>query len=227
MAAYTCPSCGAALVFRASFSVYAVCEYCASMVVRTDRDVEAIGKMADLPEDISPLQLETVVTHAGQRYTLAGRLRVAWTDGAWNEWYMLAGDQVAWLAEAQGFFAISAAVAPDEAFLNGDLPRLDERRQVGDRSYRVTDIKLGTCVGSEGELPFRAPRGRVATYYDMIDDRGGFASIEDGADGRQLYAGRYVAFDDLQLEGMRQIEGWSVPATPAEPGRDPFLPPPA
>ena len=148
-------------------------------------------------------------------------------DGAWNEWYMVAGDSAAWLAEAQGFFAISTAVEPDAAFLQGDLPRLGELRRVGDRSYRVADIKQGTCAGSEGELPFRAPRGRIATYYDMIDDRGGFASIEDGAGGRQLYAGRYVAFDDLHLEGMRQIEGWSVPRTPAEPGRDPFLPPPA
>jgi uncharacterized protein (DUF983 family) len=53
----SCPSCGAPVVFKSASSVFAVCEYCQSTLVRHDQNLEDIGKMAALVEDRSPLQL--------------------------------------------------------------------------------------------------------------------------------------------------------------------------
>jgi predicted RNA-binding Zn-ribbon protein involved in translation (DUF1610 family) len=211
----TCPSCGAELTFRASFSVYAVCAYCGCTVVRRDRDVERIGMMADLPDEMTPLQVGTDLTWQRKRYTLAGRVRMAWSDGAWNEWFMLAGDSVAWLAEAQGFLTVATPLPITEArgFDQTSLPGLDATIAIQGKTYRVTDIKDATCVGSEGELPFAAPRGRKATYYDMLSADGGFASIEAGSEDRDLYLGAYVAFDDLAFANLRTIDTWKPPAT--------------
>ena len=74
------------------------------------------------------------------------------------------------------------------------------------------------CVGSEGELPFRAATGRRATYLDMVDPSGGFASIESTAEGVELYSGEYVRFDALGLCNLRKLEGWVPPAN--RPGLD-------
>ena len=52
-----CPSCGAPVVFKSAASIFAVCEYCQSTLVRHDQALEDIGKMAALAEDRSPLQL--------------------------------------------------------------------------------------------------------------------------------------------------------------------------
>ncbi|HKM63090.1 MAG TPA: DUF4178 domain-containing protein [Acidisphaera sp.] len=225
MAPITCPSCGAELTFRTSFSVYAVCPYCGCTVVRRDRDVESIGTMADLPDEMTPLQVGTELTWGGERYRLAGRVRMAWSDGAWNEWFMVAGGEVAWLAEAQGFLTIATPVPITEARGYGPaaLPGLDATISIQGKTYTVTDIKDATCVGSEGELPFAAPRGRKATYYDMLAADGGFASVEAGSEGRDLYIGSYVAFDDLGFVNLRSIERWTPPASAVE-ARDPVRP---
>jgi hypothetical protein len=196
--------------------VFAVCAYCGSTVVRTDRDVESIGTMADLPDEMTPLQIGTELSHGGTHYTLIGRVRVGWADGAWNEWYMGHDSTAAWLVEAQGFLAVAVPQSIEEAggIDATGLPRLEALVTVKGRTYRVTDIKEAACLGSEGELPFRAPRGRRATYIDMIDDVGGFASIESSDDGRQLYTGEYVPFDRLGFRNLRDIEGWKPPARP-------------
>lgn len=210
MAEYACPSCGAPIPFRSSFSVYAVCASCGSTVVRGDRDVSLIGKMADLPDEITPLQLGAQLRHAGQTYALLGRLRMAWADGAWNEWFVDGGDRRGWLAEAQGFFALcfEEALPPS---LAGAPPALGSTVTIGGRNFRVSDIKQATCVGSEGELPFPAPRGRVATYYDMIEPTGCFAGLEIADDEKRLYVGVYLRTSSLVFSGLRPVEGWTEP----------------
>ena len=55
----SCPNCGALIRFRWSASVQTVCEYCKSILVRTDLDLKKVGQVADLPPDSSPIQLGT------------------------------------------------------------------------------------------------------------------------------------------------------------------------
>ena len=40
-----CPNCGAKIVFRWSSSVQTVCEYCKSILVRTDVDLKKVGHL--------------------------------------------------------------------------------------------------------------------------------------------------------------------------------------
>jgi hypothetical protein len=52
-----CPGCGAPVEFRSAQSAFAVCSYCRSTVVREGATLARIGKMAEVFEDFSPLQL--------------------------------------------------------------------------------------------------------------------------------------------------------------------------
>jgi hypothetical protein len=219
----SCPSCGAALHFRSSVSVYVVCASCGSMVVRSDVEVETIGRMASLPGDISPLQIGTKLTHAGRAYTLLGRTRMAWDDGAWTEWFMDDGTVQGWLADAQGFLSVSFEQPLPPLLATAAWPVLGDAVTLEGKIYRVSDLKQATCIGSEGELPFAAPRGRTARYADMISLSAGFASIEESKEGRRLYFGAYVRFDELHFDGLRPVEGWARPGPGA--AGDPQFPP--
>ena len=223
MAQFACPSCGAELRFQSSVSIYTVCASCGSMVMRTGVAVEAIGQMASLPEDISPLQVGTSLVYAGHHYTLLGRTRMGWADGAWTEWFMDDGSQQAWLTDAQGFLSVSF----ERPLPPGLTPGLALNAEVTlyDKVYRVTDLKQATCIGSEGELPFAAPRGRAAHYTDMTSASAGFASVEESEDGQRLDIGENVTFDDLTFANLRPVEGWTLPRPGGRLAGDPQFPP--
>lgn len=233
---YHCPSCGADLAFRSNLSVYAVCAYCRSMVVRHDVDVESIGTMAALPEDMSPLQIGTEGKYNGERFTLIGRVKMGWEDGAWNEWFFLGDDgRKGWLAEAQGSYAFSYETeeslhANTQKALDEHIAEFKERSlkasadaslrskgagiapgshlTLSKQKFQITDIKQTECLGSEGELPFSAPKGRKTVSVDLSGDGGEFASIEISTAQTRIYIGRYVEWDDMHCHNLRPLEGW-------------------
>lgn len=204
---FNCPACGGEVHFKSVASVFSVCPYCQMMLVRKDLDLETYGKMAVLPADMSPFQLGTSGKFEKRSFTLVGRLRLKWADGFWNEWYAIFDDGTpSWLAEAQGFYMLSFEKPQD----------LPHRTQISvgkpvalsGGTYEVDDIKEATCVGSEGELPFRSPKGRTSVSVDLTGKNQTFACIDYSEDGTRCYEGRYVEFDDLHFTGLRELDGW-------------------
>lgn len=163
-----CPACGGELRFKSRVSVFGVCSYCASMVVRHDMNLETLGKMAQLPPDMSPLQLGTRGNYEGKRFELIGRLKIGWENGSWNEWYALFDDRrEGWLAEAQGFYMVSfQEQSIDKVPKRKDLAPGRSFPLVSEKIFQVDDIKEATCIGSEGELPMKGPKGRKSTSVD-------------------------------------------------------------
>ena len=213
MKVYNCPSCGAEIPFRSSLSVYAVCPYCKSMVVRHDADVEAIGTMASLPDDMSPFQIGTEGIYKGVHFGIIGRMKIGWEDGNWNEWFIVSDDaRKGWLAEAQGFYAVSFEKddpLPEkaEAALK-NISSLGYEIDLWGHKFKVVDVKQATCIGSEGELPFCAPQGRKTTSIDLNGDGNEFASIEIDENKRRIYIGSYVEWEQLKCTNFRKYEGW-------------------
>src|SRR5690242_1914094 len=52
-----CPSCGAPVEFKSGQSIVVICQYCRSAVARTDRGLKDLGKVAELVETGSPLDV--------------------------------------------------------------------------------------------------------------------------------------------------------------------------
>ena len=207
--AMPCPSCGADVEFRSARSVFAVCPYCRSSLVRRDVNLEVIGKMAELRADLSPLQIGATGRIDGKSFHILGRLKVGWAKGFWIEWYAVEDDgSQAWIAEAQGFWMISR----EAALPGGHLPALKALEpgaaiEIGSTSYSVDDIKKTTCLYSEGELPFAAPLGREATTVDLSGPGMLFATLDYG-EGGTLYQGRYAEFAEFHFQNLRALDGW-------------------
>ncbi len=207
---FNCPSCGAEVVFQSSLSVYAVCKYCSSMIVRHDVDVESIGQMAALPDDMSPIQIGTEGYYRGVRFSVVGRMKIGWEDGSWNEWFIVPDDgRKGWLAEAQGFYAASFEMDDtSQSIKTQSVPELGSYLKLNNQKLKIVDIKKAVCIGSEGELPFPAPKGRKTTSIDLLGPSGEFASIEIEGNKRRIYVGHYVEWNDLRCQNPRPLEGW-------------------
>ena len=201
----SCPSCGAPIVFRAASSLYVVCDFCRSTLLRSGENLQNIGRMAELLDDSSPIRIGSEGHFRERHFAVVGRIQLQYASGLWNEWHILFDDgRSAWLAEASGELIVSAQVAvkdpiPPFAMLAPEMPvTLDGRRFV------VTDLATAQCIGGEGELPFRVGAGYDVHTADLRgNDR--FLTIDYSETPPLVFVGQSVSFADLQLSGLRDV----------------------
>ena len=205
-----CSSCGAEVIFKSKSSVFGVCSFCKSTLVRQNMNLEVLGKMADLPDDISPLQIGSMGQYENNSFEIIGRVKISWENGFWTEWYISLKDgREGWLAEAQGSYMINFPYEDISKVPSVDKIKVGQNLElIKGIKFDVDDIKKGTCIGSEGELPMTATKGRKNTSVDLSAESSIFACIDYSNEGIKLYTGKYMEFDNLKLSNLRQIDGW-------------------
>ncbi len=197
-----CPSCGATIEFRAGSSVVVVCPHCRYAVVRKDRSVEAIGKVADLAATSSPFRLGLRGRFRGVGFTFVGRQQLDHGQGPWDEWYAAFDDgRWGWIAEAQGRVYATFPAPPPQVPYGQVAPGASV--MLGDRAFVVAEKGLGRNVSCEGELPTGLLPGASSYYVDLSGEGGAFATLDygrgEGWAPEEAYVGFVVTLGDLGL----------------------------
>ena len=90
-----------------------MCGYCRFSVVRSDRDLSVIGKVADLVPTAAPIAVGDSGSVGGKAFTVLGRTQLDHGRGPWDEWYIAFQDGTwGWLAYAQGNWYATWEVTP-------------------------------------------------------------------------------------------------------------------
>ena len=204
-----CPNCGAKIVFQWSSSVQTVCEYCKSILVRTDVDLKKVGQVADLPPDTSPIQLNTEGIYRNRSFVVVGRILYAYDQGGWNEWHLMMNDgKSGWLSDAQEEYAVSFLVNGQKLPGEAELKAGQQINWNGD-TYALSVITEAHYRGVQGELPFEYWDKTDVTFADFRTTSRKFATLDYSDEAPSLFLGEFVEFDDLKLKTLRQFEGWS------------------
>ena len=204
-----CPNCGAPITFQWSNAVQTVCPYCQSVVVRHDVDLEALGTVADLPEDASPIQIGTEGRFDDQPFTVTGRIVYEYDDGGWNEWHLaFPNGGSGWLSDAQAEYAVSRLFTSPLKLPPGDRIQVGGTLTLPNVVYQVATITNARYRGVEGELPFQYFGKDTIRFVDLRAPRGGFATIDYSEQPPLLFTGRFVDYDALALRNVRTFEGW-------------------
>ena len=198
-----CPACAAPVTFRSGASILAVCEFCSSTLLRRDGDfIENLGKMAELMDDPTLIQIGTQGQYKGVHFGVIGRIQLKYEAGLWNEWHLLFDDNRAgWLGEAGGEFFVTFQQP------TGELPGFHELKpqtdlQINGRPWTVTDLEQAMCIAGRGELPFKVGAGyRV----DTADLRSGaeFATIDYSETPPLFFAGEKVPVASFKFGNLR------------------------
>lgn len=222
-----CPGCGAEVNFLSAASVMAVCAYCKTTVLKDAQTVRNIGKMSEVIEDYSPIQITTAGVFEGTGFSVIGRIQVKYDAGFWNEWYVQLDDgSNAWLSDASGQYAFTREMkaAPSGLPAFGSLGPGKTLRLGGD-VFTASDVRTAQCTGGQGELPFVVGEGwqaRVADFrsgrkfvtLDYSDASSG-EGMRDAQPGEPLklpeapegsptvYAGRAVTLPELKCQLLR------------------------
>ncbi len=209
MATANCPSCGAAVEFKSSVSILAVCDYCRSTLVRHDINLENVGRMADLKLDGSPLQIGAEGRYRGVHFGVIGRIQLRYDRGIWNEWHLLFDDgRSGWLGEAQGIYAVSFLTK-----IRSEIPAFErlevfKKVQLKGQWFEVQNLEQARCIAGEGELPFTVGAGYDAPVADLLGDKNAFATLDYSEDPPLVFIGEHMEFDDLHFSHLRQFDGW-------------------
>ena len=197
-----CPACGGTTQFKTKTSLVTVCEFCNSVLARGDKKVEDLGKVAELLDTQSPLQLDLRGKFQDKEFILVGRAQYRHSaGGVWDEWYAVFRDGTwGWLAEAQGRFFLTF----QESFPEGtELPPWEDL-QVGGKltlpkfgPFTITETGTATAIAAAGEMPFRLDPGTPHTYIDLLGPGGKMATLDAEETPPLLFIGKEVTLDEI------------------------------
>jgi DNA-directed RNA polymerase subunit RPC12/RpoP len=208
----SCPACGAQVLFKTGSSVVVVCEFCHSVVARTDRGVEDLGKVADVTESGSPLEVGLRGVYLGVAFELTGRAQLGHAAGGfWDEWYAAFADgRWGWLAEAQGRFHLTFQIQVPSP---NALPSF-EQLQLGQPVWAIPAqpppvvAEKGTArmLAAAGEIPYLLTPGETYAYADLSGAAGVFGTLDYGEQPPLVYVGRETTLEELGLAHARRRE---------------------
>ena len=207
MLTINCPSCGAPVQFRSHAAVMAVCEFCRATVLKDPGAVKDLGKISEVLEDYTPIQIGTAGVLKGRSFTVVGRIQLRYSQGMWNEWYLMFDDASAgWLGDSSGMFTVTTerpTTTPMPAF--GDIQPAHPYTIEGAR-FTASEKREAECIGGQGELPFVVGAGWQARVADFRSDEQ-FATIDySDAGAPLLFIGEAVTLDDMKCQLLRDDE---------------------
>jgi len=200
-----CPNCGDTVPFHSEFSTHAVCASCDSLVVRQGANVELLGKVAEIQQDGSPLQLGVQGQYQGRTFQIVGRIQLAYQDGFWNEWHLYySNGESGWLGEAMGEYFINFAKEPSQPLPTQHQLGLGDKVDLDGEAFVVSGVTLNRLSAYEGEIPFVVDPNQQFTAFDLRSASGRAATIDFADNPPTLYLGEYKTFQELQFTGTRQ-----------------------
>ncbi|GAB3429065.1 DUF4178 domain-containing protein [Massilia solisilvae] len=203
----SCPSCGAPVEFKSHASVMAVCDYCRAVVVKEGDAVASQGKMSQVLEDYSRIQIGTTGVFGRRDFTVVGRIQLRYAAGMWNEWFLMFGDgATGWLGDSSGLYVITTEREAGAASPEFHDVRPGREYTLGMGRFVASEKRVAQCIGGQGELPFKVGEGWQARVADF---RSGAQFVTlDYSDGEQpvVYAGSAVTLEQLQCQLLRDDE---------------------
>ena len=200
-----CPGCGAPVEFKSAQSTHAVCSYCQSTVVRSGEVLARVGKMAEVFDDHSPLQLLATGRFEGQPFTLIGRLQYQGEFGTWAEWIAFFDDgSTAALSEDNGAYVLTRPAVLGREVPEAERFRVGMTTAVGGQPFSVAANVQARLVAAEGELPRLPALGEPFQVVELRNSEGEVLSIDYGTRPPQVHRGRAVRLEDLQMQGLKQ-----------------------
>lgn len=207
-----CPACGAPVEFKSGQSIVVICNYCRSAVARTDRELRDLGKVAELVETGSPLDVGVRGKWRDIPFELTGRAQLGHEmGGQWDEWYAtFSNGWLGWLAEAQGRFYLTFQHRVPEQI---QLPSFDQI-QLGQTipglpwptPLMVAETGRAKALGAKGEIPYLLTPGETYYYADLSGANGAFGTLDYNETPPLVFLGQQVSLAEIGITSTRAPE---------------------
>jgi hypothetical protein len=173
-------------------------------VARNGDVLSRIGKMAELFDDHSPLQLQASGTWNGKAFTLVGRLQYKSAEGSWTEWHALLLDgTTAYLSEDNGAYVFTTTTPVQRDMPAAERFRVGATTAINGVSFSVASNAQVALISAQGELPRLPALGASFAMVELRNAQGEVLSVDYSTQPPMVSMGKSVLLDDLKLSGLR------------------------
>lgn len=207
-----CPACGGPVEFKSGQSLVVICQYCRSAVARTDRELKDLGKVAELVETGSPLDVGLRGKWKDIPFELTGRAQLGHEmGGQWDEWYAtFSNGWLGWLAEAQGRFYLTFQYPIPEGVAVPQFDQLQLGQAIPGLPWPtpliVAETGRATARSAKGEIPYLLTPGETYYYADLSGTNGAFGTLDYNESPPLIFLGQQVTLDQLGITTTRAPE---------------------
>ena len=148
------------------------------MVLRQGETLSRIGKMAELFDDHSPLQLQASGIWNNKPFTLVGRLQYKYGEGTWTEWYaVLADGSSAYLSEDNGAYVFSTPMQTQRDMPGAEDFRVGSTTTTAGKTFSVASNNQVALLSAQGELPHLPELGKSFAMVELRSADGALSLI--------------------------------------------------
>jgi len=198
---FECPSCGGRIKRENPASQSLGCPYCGQTSHLYNDSLNSKGAQHLLIDYGSMLHIGMSASINGRRFRVLGRLRIAYEDGFWDEWYVffLDTNTEGWIQEDDGSFVAFEPIGELENFSYENV-KVGSHFNINTTYSNVfiTSKSRAQVEGGEGELPFRIIPGDTADFIEGIQN-GQIVSVEILPGETHLYVGTPFKLDEIVL----------------------------
>ncbi|MFN2408130.1 MAG: DUF4178 domain-containing protein [Pyrinomonadaceae bacterium] len=204
-----CPACAGPVEFKSGQSIVVICSYCRSAVARTDRGLQDLGKVAELVQTGSPLDIGIRGKWKDQNFELTGRAQLGHEmGGQWDEWYAtFSNGWLGWLAEAQGRFYITFQYQIPEGVQVPAFDQLQLGQPINGLPWPtpliVAETGRATALGAKGEIPYLLTPGETYYYADLSGTNRSFGTLDYNQSPPLVFLGQEVTLAELGITTTR------------------------
>jgi len=174
----SCPSCGVSIDDTTAHTRSMSCPHCGNWVYIGSNGWESAGLFEHAIDAPSMLHLGKSGALSGRNFTVAGRVRLSYSEGFWDEWWLEFEDaKNQWLEEDDGVYRLHENVdvnTSQQGLINATV---GGNVDIEDHDWFVTERVDAQVAGVEGALPVAIIPGEKVICIDVMG-KGTKMSIE-------------------------------------------------
>lgn len=208
-AAFPCCSCACSLQVKSGASYCLICPACQAVNYRPGQAaIPGIKRMEPVQEDMSVIRLGTKGLYQEEAFEVIGRLQYFFQERYRNQWFLhCSKGTTAWLGDWDGNYSwLNKLEVVRNKFEN---PTPGKKVQISQVDYLTEQIDVSRKVFGEGELGnfYLNPDKFITIECYTLEEQLALANIFTDKKV-EAFAGRYVAWSQLNLQDIRQHHDW-------------------
>ena len=173
-----CPACGSSNTGITALTRSAECAQCGQWIHFSNNIWSASGRFEHEIDAPGYLRVGRAGALNKRRFQVAGRVRLGYKRGHWDEWWLSFEDGAGnWIEEDDGSYLMHKEVPLMQSGLDhpgsmdtGSLQhtRVGQFIEAGGENWFVTEAGTATILGAEGQLPVTVTPGQQMRYLDAV-----------------------------------------------------------